>query len=138
MKITFLVGLPGSGKTHYGNLLAEDPNVVYIDDISVREDPMREIQLAMGVEHILISDVFLCREEERKKAIRVVRRIAALERFDYEVDWVFFENNPEQCLKNVAYRDKQGDHRAVNGLIRELTKEYKIPQGIVPRTTRHW
>lgn len=67
MKITFLVGLPGSGKTHYGNLLAEGPNVVYIDDISVREDPMREIQLAMGVEHILISDVFLCREEERKK-----------------------------------------------------------------------
>jgi hypothetical protein len=133
MKITFLVGLPGSGKTHYGNQICDSGVGVYLDDISVMDDPLDSIKTYMGWPHILISDVFLCREQEREKAVRTVQKIAAAEGCEYDLEWVFFENNPDQCLKNVAHRAKQGDTRPVAGLIRDLTKEYKIPEGVEVR-----
>src|ERR1019366_2702358 len=46
------------------------------------------------------------------------------------VDWLFFENNMEKCLKNIKYRD---DGRKVEGLIKLLNIEYTIPDGIVPK-----
>lgn len=131
MKITFLVGLPGSGKTFLGEQLAEDPNVTYLDDITVKGglDELDYAVNALGATDIVVSDVFLCRERDRTSALKHLKRIAP----GYEVVWVFFENAPEKCVKNVRHRAKSGDERLVEGLIRELTREYVIPECVPVR-----
>lgn len=122
MKITFIVGLPGSGKTYFGNQLLDLRGGVFLDDIST----LNQIKGSIG-QDIIISDVFLCREKERDKATRIINKIALKVGFQYDIEWVFFENNPAQCLKNVEYREKQGDKRRVTDFINAMSLEYTIP-----------
>ena len=108
LKIIFLCGLPGSGKTTYGNELAKY-NARFIDDISLigRFNQLEEA-IEFLVPTIIIADVFLCRAEEREKAVKTINRLCAKYKTkyktecktEYEVEWIFFENNPEKCLKN--------------------------------------
>lgn len=122
MKVTLLVGLPGCGKTFLGSELAKN-GALFIDDISIQGlSPLR--QAMYGESDVVVADTFLCRENERKLAA------SWLKLFGCEIEWVFFENNPEKCLRNVEQR---ADGRKVEELIGVLTKEYKIPEGVVPR-----
>lgn len=123
MKITLICGLPGSGKTFLGNELAKK-GLLFIDDISIQGlSPLK--QAMYGESDIVLADTFLCRENERKLAA------SWLKLFGCEIEWIFFENDPETCLKNVVQRS---DGRKVEELIGVLTKEYVIPEGVVPRT----
>jgi predicted kinase len=117
-----IVGLPCSGKTHLAFGLLE-PNGALLDDIS--KLGLEALKNSIGAEQIVITDPFLCRESQRKLAEKHLAEIAP----DYEVRWVFFENAPEKCLKNVAHRK---DGRIVEGFIKQLTKDYCIPIGIKP------
>ena len=133
-KITLLVGLPGSGKTHLGNQMAEDDeNTIYLDDLSIHDDALNDIRLSMGLQHIVISDVFLCHSKDRENAEKMLRKICREEGFVYKLEWIFFENNPDKCLKNVAHRNKHGDTRLVDDFIKTHTKTYTIPEGVVPK-----
>ena len=126
MKITFIVGLPGSGKTHLGDRLSDLQGVIHIDDISTKCNPLDKLKVLMG-QDMIISDVFLCREKERIKAVECINRIAKETGFKYDIEWIFFENNPEQCLKNVKFREKKGDKRLVTDFINAMSLEYTIP-----------
>lgn len=133
MKITFLVGLPGSGKTYLGELLAaNDANVTYLDDISVNGG-LNELQKAihvLGAENIVVSDAFLCRQRDREQAVAVLKKMAPA----YALEWVFFENAPEKCLRNADYRNKGlGATRLVTRMIFDMSKEYAIPEGVSVR-----
>jgi predicted kinase len=132
MKITFICGLPGSGKTYLGEQLSlADDNVTYLDDITVRGG-LNELQDAinvLGADNIVVSDVFLCRKKDREAAVRILGKMAP----EYALEWVFFENAPDKCMRNVEHRNKNGDSRAVKGLIQTLTKEYTIPEGVTTR-----
>lgn len=138
MKITMLVGLPGSGKTTLGNRMIgddgvqlPDPNTIFLDDITVIGgiDELNEA-IAFGWENIIVSDVFLCRPIDRDKAIRWLEKNAV----GYEVEWIYFENAPDKCRENVRRRNAGGDPRKVSELINELTKFYVIPKGATVRT----
>jgi len=120
--ITFIVGLPGSGKSCLGNEMINE-NTVFLDDIS-----------KLGVEKIIenkdkdlvISDVYLCLDDERMKAINVINKLIP----DCKINWIYFENNPGQCLKNVERRKKDGDDRHVEELVKLLSKDYKPQENI--------
>lgn len=117
----FLVGLPGSGKTYFGKRIETfNNNVKFIDDVSMKGlDSLKNIIEPF----VIIADVFLCREEERAVAIKVIKTLFP----DCFIEWVFFENNPQKCQNNVKHRN---DGRKVESLIEELSKEYVIPEGI--------
>lgn len=125
MKITIIVGLPGSGKTTYGNTLEG----VFIDDLSIVGLDILQKEIKSSTPHIIISDVFLCREKDRSLAQIWLQQNAP----EYEVDWIFFENNPEKCRNNVKRRMKAGDDRKVFNLIDELSRVYRFPYGEVPK-----
>lgn len=130
MKITMLVGLPGSGKSTFGNkIINNETNVIFLDDITVIGG-IKELNKAVefGWENILVADVFLCRPIDRNKAINWLNKNAK----NYEVEWIYFENAPEKCYANVLRRNANGDSRKVNELIRELTKLYVIPDDVKP------
>lgn len=123
MKITILVGLPASGKTTYGNTLSG----VFIDDISqnnaitILEDCIRN-----NYGSIIISDVNLCKDSVRKNCESWLNNNAK----HFEQEWIYFTNNPEACLKNERQRKLDGDLRKVSCLIKSLSKEYIIPEGV--------
>lgn len=128
MKITVLVGLPGSGKSYLANQLIEDrEDVIFLDDISILGiDELKKTIEVHGWADIIISDVFLCREKERSIAERWFKKNAS----NYEVEWIYFENAANKCYANVQRRNANGDCRKVGELIRDLAKEYVIPEGV--------
>jgi hypothetical protein len=121
MKVIFIVGLPCSGKTHLG----QEMDGVFIDDISKRGLST----LPSSADLLIISDPFLCRKRDRFIAEQTIK-----EKYpDCEVDWIFFENAPDKCLKNMKRRFGDGDTRAVRGLVLLLSKEYTIPGQFEPK-----
>jgi adenylate kinase family enzyme len=132
MQITFIVGLPGSGKTTLGNQIVGDrEDIVYLDDITVFGG-INELKNAIevgGWENIIVSDVFLCRPIDRSNAVRWLKKHAK----GYDIEWIYFENAPDKCLANVLRRNADGDDRKVSQLIYELTKLYVIPDGVEVR-----
>jgi hypothetical protein len=129
VKITMIVGLPGSGKSHLGRRMVEgDADATFLDDLSVIGgiDALRRAISVPGIENIVIADAFLCRRHDRARAREWLRDNAS----GYEVEWVYFENDPGKCRANVLRRDAGGDARRVDELIGELSRFYAIPDDI--------
>ncbi len=119
-KVILICGLPGSGKTHLGKRLAEETGFDFIDDVSpTHMNQLKEI-LESG-RNCIISDPNFVLEHTRKLALGYLTRFSKT-----EVEWIFFENNPSQCMKNVV---KRNDGRMVVGFIDTCSKQYKIPDG---------
>ena len=126
MRVTFIAGLPGSGKTHLAQSLASqcDPvHVWYVDDITSTDDLVGPFGSAY-IKHLIVTDPHFCRPTTRPLAEGVI-----WEWYKLPVHWIFFENNPQQCRRNVMHRIAQGDDRKVMGMIDALTKIYTIPKG---------
>lgn len=95
-----IVGLPASGKTTLGMKLSEENGVPYFDDIQPYD---------VLPENFIISSPFFCIEN----AQNLLRS-----RFP-SITFIYFSNNPTQCLVNSKHRD-----RNVAGSIRQLSRVY--------------
>jgi len=116
-----ICGAPGCGKTYLGAQYATQGYLVF-DDLgraSKKEDAFAAI--AEGKKVVLIDPHF-CFPENRTAVEKLVSAHATIE-------WVFFENDPAQCLLNVKRRN---DGRKVENFIRLIAKHYKVPEGIIP------
>lgn len=114
--ITLLVGLPGSGKSHY----IANSSTPYTHII---DDPRSKSELPEKLEgDMIIADCHLCREKTRETLNNIIAEMYP----DASTHYVFFENNPKQCLKNVAYRN---DGRVVEPTINNYSRVYNIPEG---------
>lgn len=120
--ITCIAGLPGSGKTHL------------MDEISSQYPPLRawavdditELGQLPGVhavhhlDHLIIVDPHFCRDSTRVRAETLLTGW-----YKRPIEWIFFENNPQQCRENVMRRH---DERKVLGMIHILSELYTIPE----------
>lgn len=115
MKIIFVVGLPGSGKTCFAKTLGG----VLVDDPKGLEDfPKYRVDL------LIVADPMLCVLKTREEGEEVLR-----DRYgDFESEYVFFENDPSQCLSN----SKRRKDKPVEDSIFWLSSMYQIPEGIIP------
>jgi len=120
-KVTLIVGLPGSGKTFLAHDLARSEDARVFDDMKMSDlKDIRKDILRHKKNMILVSPQ-LCFEATRKLVEATVKEWGAT------VQVIYFENDPEQCLKNVESRD---DGRKVYFFIRDVSKEYKIPEDV--------
>ena len=115
--IILLIGLPGSGKTHYGNSLISSKNK-FIDDIkefSSISDALKEY------DELIVSDPYLCIDYYRECAVKLFK-----ENFpEISLKWIFWENNPEKAYKNVVNRN---DGRVISkNFVFDLSKKYNPP-----------
>ena len=106
--LTFIVGLPASGKTTLGATLSCD---VFLDEVKSLDQIKEQLHLGKSV---VVTDPYLCYKKNQEKA--------KVEFNNWPIRWIFFENNPKQCLVNAKLRDKP-----VNGDIKIFSRDYFIP-----------
>lgn len=121
MKITLIVGLPGSGKTYLAKSLKDNKSML-IDDIKHAD------QLIDKGLDLIITDPYFCYSETRDKCIEVLNS-----KFNNpEIIWIYFENNLEKALNNIKHRKRRGDGRNTESFAEHLSLMYKIPSGVEP------
>ena len=120
-KCRIIVGLPGSGKTHYAE---HNPLGTLFDDPAQDNRHFKKLKAAIKAqEDVTITDVYACEPEARHLATATM--LAWNPRL--EITWVFFANDPVACLANVLRRN---DGREVSSeFITEASKHYVIPSG---------
>lgn len=115
MKITLIIGLPGSGKTYLAYTICD----VVIDDITSLA------QLPADVDEFVITDVNFCDASMINRAENILYRWHA----DVEIERIYFENDSTKARKNVEYRN---DGRKVEGTIRRFERIYNPPATVLP------
>jgi len=120
MKVVLVIGLPASGKTHWAKrqvaqLLALGVTARLLDD------PRTQEQLSEGLArpaHVLfITDPYLCQSVARNAACQILTAAG------HQVEYVFFERDPEQCQANARLRPG----KPVAKFIAQLAESYQIP-----------
>ncbi len=112
MKIILIIGLSGSGKTHYGRSL----NLPFIDDYNQTHT---NYDLTSFKDVLVIADPLLC-SAEPTKAIDMLKNTFG----DVRVELVLFKNQLDICLHNVQMRD---DERLISdAFIIHLSKFYDL------------
>ena len=135
MRSLIIVGLPASGKTSYArNLLAGRSHYEDIHHwLYHREQYVREgndrfgnflSDLRVG-QPFVIDSVEMC---ERAVREHFVREYLTHYR---EIDWIYFQNEPEQCRCNAQGPEHRGEGHRAHRLreIDRVTKVYDIPEG---------
>lgn len=132
-KFVWIHGLPGSGKTYLANQMNNNNDYTILDDII----DMSKVQAEMdkGNNIILSSPYF-----EKYIGMPLESRLRKiLEGSDYQLEEIWFENNPENCIKNINNRV---DHNIKANIlapeVMELAYRYKIPEGskVIPVWTK--
>jgi predicted kinase len=126
MKITFIVGLPGSGKTHLGKAMSTK-DTIFIDDFQRGKVNFKEMlieSLNQGAD-IILTDPLLCLKSSQEKALELISE------YNYDIEWIFFENNIQKCTNNISYRKiNDNDDRKVLITLKHLHSNYYIPNSI--------
>lgn len=86
--IIALVGLPGSGKTTYGNFLSLKLNIPFIDEPKSKNEIIYD--------NLIIASPFYCIKKNRKQLLNDLK--------EYKIIFVYFENNLEKALINCNKR----------------------------------
>lgn len=116
MRITLLIGMPGSGKTTYGEALAKKSDAIFYDDFS-KFHCINSIKFA---EEIIIADICFCDAAILKEA-----ESKLLKKFpDSEITKLYFKNQPDRCRANVL---KRSDGRHVEPTIKKYERSYSPP-----------
>lgn len=71
----------------------------------------------------VITDIYMTEPSIRNLAEMELKLWGA------EIEWIFFSNEPEACIANIARRTAAGDTRVVSpGYVRQASKTYVIPE----------
>lgn len=125
--IIIVVGLPGSGKTFFCNQ--------YKNDYAIFDDckDLNQFQVAIDLflnkkQKLIISNPWFVLKDVQEKIIELL--ISKNVDIENDVEWVFFENNPQQCWENVCFRQKQdpNDKREVKNFIKTYTNRIIFQQ----------
>ena len=117
-KVTLITGLPGSGKTHLAKEIVEHTGAVLFDDITVDDIPALK-EVVAAERDAVVTDPHLCNPGTLRTARGLLVDMGA------EVEVICFTNEPEACYANVQRRD---DGRKVNGMIRDMSTIYEVPE----------
>lgn len=105
-----IIGLPASGKTTLAQKIAKEKEYFLIDDpmdLNSYEKHMKD--------NIVICDPLFCREKTLKRAEILLKT------YNYVIEKIYFENDPQQCIANAKLRNG----KRVDGSINFLTESYE-------------
>lgn len=121
--ITFVIGLPASGKSYYCRELSEMTGGVVFDDFSLHKDGYINMFKEHRYSNLIINDPYLCFVDEVRIKSKIVE-LLEIEELDCEFKFIYFTNEPEQCLINARSRSD----KIVTNFIKECSRVYE-PEG---------
>lgn len=124
-KIVVVIGLPASGKTHYCKELNKFFCGVIVDDNEMDNNKYIIRDLIKDGRDFIYTDVTLCNPPVFKSFTDFLSLVDNL-----EVNYVYFENDPVQCLINAKRPDRL--HKKVDNYIRQASKVYVVPDDVIP------
>src|SRR4051812_40203654 len=96
MVVVAVAGMPGSGKSTLMNQYQQNGYERFDDFNKDWGGNLSRLKAAVAQgKNAMLSDIEFCREDMRLKLERDLGS---------PVQWIFFENNPYQCAKNVLFR----------------------------------
>jgi predicted kinase len=132
-KLIVVIGLPGSGKSHYVHELrgscqgvcAEDYMASSHNNSSRFTDSRHYADLIRDLrdgKDCVIADIEYCDTWRRVEVEEVVARDVP----GVTIEWHCFENNPTQCNANVDSRNRKNAEEEKKK-VRHLSQKYQIP-----------
>ena len=91
-KIIVIVGLPGSGKTFLGNQLSDNDNIL-LDDFEYSKEYFFDIS-----KNYILTNPYFCTTSKEN----IISKLPTV----FEISFIFFENNLENCWYNVQNRQE--------------------------------
>lgn len=136
-KLVVVVGMPGSGKSHYirgqqplfsgvcshdymANSYGHSPRFT---DSRWYADLVRDLREGKDC---IIADIEYCDTWRRAEVEEVIRRDV----LGVEIEWRFFENDPANCDANIERRSRSSVEVEKRN-IRELSRKYQVPTGVI-------
>lgn len=121
MIITLVIGLPGSGKTTFVRNTKQSTDVC-VDDPTDLNKVYQLCDAAYSAgNNVYISDPKLCVGSILRDAVTLLKKRYTTA----ELQFIFFENNPEQCIANARSRLKTEPHKTTENLIIKLSSQYR-------------
>ncbi len=130
-KITFFLGLAGSGKTWQAKRLEEETGAERFEGILGKENPEalpRIIQLLKAGRSCSIEEIQFCRPQWREWIEARLRSQAP----DVEIEWYCFENDLEKANWNVENRPDKGNILELHYWNEQWHDLYEYPKGVEP------
>lgn len=139
-KLSVLVGCPGSGKSTFIEHFKEYYSGIRVQDFhsnAINHSPLfvnsrhyqSLINNLMEGKNCIIADIEYCRVARRQEVQDEIDTVI----HNTEIEWIYFENDPSQCIRNVEKRNRPSKDEEIRK-IRELSAQYQIPVGskIIP------
>lgn len=137
-KLTVVVGLPGAGKSTRVNAMRSSVSGECFDDFhanALHNSPLvedsRHYSTLLGNiragSECVITDIAFCDPARRANLQQVIDR----EIPNCRIEWIYFENAPDKCRRNIERRSRVGVREDLDALetFRHL---YCIPDGVIP------
>mgnify|MGYP003575380445 FL=1 len=129
-KITFIVGLSGSGKTEMSERLKKETGGEVFTNLLADDSGLGVlIELLRDGKDCIIDEVRFCLPAYREQILRSLSHIAGL-----DIRWICYENDLETANWNVIHRTNKGDPTGHLDLNLRLHPHYTYPPNaeIVP------
>ncbi len=142
-KLIFITGLPGSGKTTYLETHKGEFGDALICDDYYKSGPGRFVRFNGSVyykdvrkafengRNVVIADIVFCEDELRKEAQEGVAHLGAELNIDIVIDYRFFANDPDVCIANILYRNRQERVETELKFIEDHKDSYIIPASAI-------
>ena len=128
-KITFIIGLCGSGKTHYSEVLRQKTGTKIFEGIG--KDIRGNTKWSEIISHLkagedcIIEEMNFCSQDPRDEIIKYILENAP----ETKIKWVCFENDLESANWNVRLRPNKpiDGHLKIN---EQLHRDYTYQSGV--------
>ncbi len=122
-KVTFILGLSGSGKTHLSEQLKRETGVeIFANLLSDDSGLSALIERLRHGEDGIVDEVRFCLPAYREQIIQSLAQIG-----DLEIRWICYENDLETANWNVIHRTNKGDPEGHLDINLRLHPHYTYP-----------